>query len=312
MLAVNWSMIYHMPFASAGARGGRSANDWIRSRPSRQAGHNGDVRHLPSVAAEPLSPELALVDPDFRLRPDRGLPNNAPSGEQPAAAQPTSMRVALVFASLEATGQGVWRRARVHGVQIFLTASIFANGLAAAIVLSDTLDPQLRYVVVQSQPAVPPVSNTKRGATASRRKDMESAPPRPTQKGKGDASGIPVPATPRRSTSSSARSQQTRSSVKQRNKPPATFRGVTRAMVERKILAAVVQSPSVLPAALIDRQTGLPEDNIQAICRLRNASISFICVVRPARHKRGEGLHVRYRPGRKGSGVFTWSRYRDG
>lgn len=82
-------------------------------------------------------------------------------------------------------------------------------------------------------------------------------------------------------------------------------------MVERKVLALVVQSPvGKLPAALIDRHTGLAKNNLQAVCRISQRS-SFLCVVRPARHKPNEGLYVRYRPRRNGVGVFTWHRYRN-
>jgi len=85
----------------------------------------------------------------------------------------------------------------------------------------------------------------------------------------------------------------------------------TSATVERKILALVVRSPERLPAALIDRGTGLPENNLQATCRA-SSDRSFLCVVRPARHKPNEGLQVGYRPGRKGRGLFTWYRYQHG
>jgi len=82
-------------------------------------------------------------------------------------------------------------------------------------------------------------------------------------------------------------------------------------MVERRILALVVQSPTgKLPSALIDRKTGLAKNNLQAVCRLSKAS-SFLCVIRPAQHKPREGLYVRYRPARTGEGVFTWYRYRN-
>jgi hypothetical protein len=83
-------------------------------------------------------------------------------------------------------------------------------------------------------------------------------------------------------------------------------------MVERKVLALVVQSPAgKLPAALIEGRTGLAKNNLQAVCRLGQQS-SFLCVIRPARHKPNEGLYVRYRPRRNGGGVFTWYRYRNG
>lgn len=83
-------------------------------------------------------------------------------------------------------------------------------------------------------------------------------------------------------------------------------------MVERRILALVVQSPAgKLPSALIDRKTGLAKNNLQAVCRLSKAS-SFLCVIRPAQHRPREGLYVRYRPARTGGGAFTWYRYRSG
>jgi hypothetical protein len=91
----------------------------------------------------------------------------------------------------------------------------------------------------------------------------------------------------------------------------AAVRGKTAATVERKILALVVRSPGRLPPALIDRSTGLPENNLQATCRA-SSDRTFMCVVRPARHKPNEGLPVRYRLGRKGRGLFTWYRYRPG
>jgi hypothetical protein len=79
-----------------------------------------------------------------------------------------------------------------------------------------------------------------------------------------------------------------------------------RAAVEQKILLMVVQSPAgKLPAALVDSTTGLAKNNLQAVCR--RVSDSFLCTVRPARHKPGEGLHARYR-----DGSVTWYPYQPG
>jgi hypothetical protein len=82
-------------------------------------------------------------------------------------------------------------------------------------------------------------------------------------------------------------------------------------VVERKILALVVQTPSRLPAALIDKRTGLAKNNLQAVCRPASSG-GYLCVVRPASHKPGEGLYVRYRVGADGRTSFTWSSYRPG
>jgi hypothetical protein len=84
------------------------------------------------------------------------------------------------------------------------------------------------------------------------------------------------------------------------------------AAAEQRILALVVQSPSgKLPPALVDRRTGLAKNNLQAVCR-SEPSRSFLCLVRPARHRPGEGLYVRYRPSRDGRGSFAWYPYRSG
>jgi len=88
-------------------------------------------------------------------------------------------------------------------------------------------------------------------------------------------------------------------------------RGARNAKVERRILGLVVESPAgKLPRALIDSKTGLAKNGLQAICR-RESGRSFLCLVRPAKHKPGEGLYARYRVNRKGNGgTFSWYRYR--
>jgi hypothetical protein len=56
--------------------------------------------------------------------------------------------------------------------------------------------------------------------------------------------------------------------------------------------------------------TGLLANNTQAICSPSSGG-SFLCVVRPAIHRPGEGPYVRYRPGvRDGRAGFTWLGYR--
>jgi hypothetical protein len=84
------------------------------------------------------------------------------------------------------------------------------------------------------------------------------------------------------------------------------------AAAEQRILALVVQSPSgKLPHGLVDRRTGLAKNNLQAVCNSAPPN-SFLCLVRPAEHKPGEGLYVLYRPTRDGHGKFDWYPYRSG
>jgi hypothetical protein len=76
--------------------------------------------------------------------------------------------------------------------------------------------------------------------------------------------------------------------------------------VEQRILAIVLQAPrGKLPPSLIDPTTGLAKDNLQAVCR--SMADFYSCIVRPARHRPGEGLRARYRDGR-----VTWYPYRGG
>jgi hypothetical protein len=78
------------------------------------------------------------------------------------------------------------------------------------------------------------------------------------------------------------------------------------AVVERKVLAQIVQAPAgKLPRALIDSTTGLAKNGLQAVCRQSGGG--YLCVVRPTQHREGEGLQVHYR-----GGVFTWYRYHRG
>jgi hypothetical protein len=84
--------------------------------------------------------------------------------------------------------------------------------------------------------------------------------------------------------------------------------------VERKLLTLIVQAPAgKLPQVLIDAKTGLAKNNLQAVCRRIGRSRSVLCVVQSAHHKSGEGLYVRYRGNRKGTGGrFTSYHYRAG
>jgi hypothetical protein len=95
--------------------------------------------------------------------------------------------------------------------------------------------------------------------------------------------------------------------------PPSVSAPVGRnTKVERRVLSLVAVSESRrLPSTLIDPSTGLPKNNLQAVCR-DSRSGSQLCVVRPAQHHPGEGLYVRYTPSADGAGHFTWYSYRTG
>jgi hypothetical protein len=87
-----------------------------------------------------------------------------------------------------------------------------------------------------------------------------------------------------------------------------------RSAAERALLAAVVESPQGrLPRTLINPQTGLARNNLQAVCRPEPGSRAFACVVQRAGKTPRPLLEVRYLPGTRGStGRFVWGRRRAG
>jgi hypothetical protein len=220
---------------------------------------------------EPVSPELALIDPELRRsdlsraaveplavlrlqaqrvapvvrRPAHPVPASVPSAF--AAGRPATVAVAAPHTEVPRAARPAWVRRAVQVVPL-------AGLMAAGILVTD--------VAFRSRTAEQPVPLT--GSTLANEKPQ----PQPLAL---DEQGV----------------------------------------VERKILALVIQTPSRLPAALIDKRTGLAKNNLQAVCRRASAG-GYLCVVRPASHKPGEGLYVRYRVGADGRTSFTWSSYRPG
>jgi hypothetical protein len=171
-------------------------------------------------------------------------------------------------------------------VPAILPISLALNAILIAFAVSDATAP--------SQSTLPPPAfnaNAPAGA-----KEKAGAPPRSTRK---PARGEKSSAAPTRS----VHKRDTHSARPVRPRNPA---------LERKLLNLIVQAPAgKLPRALINSKTGLAKNNLQAVCRRETGSRSFLCIVQPAQHKPGEGLYVRYRLNRKGTGgTFIWSRYR--
>jgi hypothetical protein len=248
---------------------------------------------FPQVAPEPISPELVLVDPELRRalqarvveRPPLQLvrdeltalrvPVLQPVPPPPPMPLPLSLALERVKdSSPRARRARGWVRRRL--VPILLPMSLALNAALIASAVSDS---------TASQPARTPPAV---GTGASKR---SAHPPRSVRRS-GGRQKIAAPAPPARVSALHVRS----------------------ARVERKLLNLVVQSPAGrLPQALIDSKTGLAKNNLQAVCRRESGSRSFLCVVRPARHKPDEGAYVRYRLNRSGTGgTFTWFRYRSG
>jgi hypothetical protein len=92
--------------------------------------------------------------------------------------------------------------------------------------------------------------------------------------------------------------------------------GVSRAQAERNVLGALARGwgRRRIPA-LVNHQTRLLRNNTQVICRrvrARGALARFLCLVRPARHRRGQGLYVAYRARAHGRFTLRWLFYRPG
>jgi hypothetical protein len=95
---------------------------------------------------------------------------------------------------------------------------------------------------------------------------------------------------------------------KQATAAPLSLR--TKGEAEQAVLAFTWQSAAARAPKLVDPTTGLLKNNVQAVCR-RSTGDWLLCVVRPARHRSGEGLYVRYRPaGPEGPAQVVWLGYR--
>jgi hypothetical protein len=226
---------------------------------------------------EPVSPELALIDPQLARAHLAWLERAA---EQSPVVEPVERPVGRPAVSVAPPPETVpvaagnaaparWSTA----AKLVAAASLAANGFLAAVVVARD-DPAQSAQAVATTPAA-------EAALAASGVSAQFAPPIP-------------PEAPAASSSAEA------------------TKAAERAMIEQRILSLVVRSPGgKLPQTLVDRATGLPKNNLQAVCR-DGPSGSQLCLVRPARHRPGEGAFVRYTPSSDGSGTFTWSRYRTG
>ena len=197
---------------------------------------SGDVLYRGGM--EPITPELALVDPDLRRADVARL------AVQPFVVAPSRVRPIGPVVSPRATRSWPRRAAQVVALFALMAAGVLVANVAAR-----------NY---SSRPVL--LTNSTLAATAV---------PTPT----------PAPAV----------------ALDQRSR------------IEQQLLQLVIQSPSAhLPRALIDPRTGLALNNLQAVCHA-GAKGGYLCVVRPALHKPGEGLSVRYGPN-----GFTWLSYRRG
>lgn len=242
---------------------------------------------------EPISPELVLVDPELARAARARLPEIPPPAAPAAVKTSTSVAepsppVIAEEVRPQLPPLSVRERRRIGLTPVLLLISVFVNIVLISLAVSDarvdqpssTSSVPLRGAIPQKARMGPPTTTRRRPRAAKRPARGRKAPPQS-----------------RKSATKGGRAEAVRE---------------TTGAVEGKLLAVVIQSPTgKLPPRLIDKKTGLAKNGLQAICR-HSGTKSFVCIVRPAQHRPNEGMHVRYRPGQKGRGAFTWYPYRSG
>jgi hypothetical protein len=258
-------------------------------------------RRLRVEPMEPISPELVLIDSQLARTSDDLIPPRARTEPQDDARM---LRIVPPPARNESGVASAGRRASRlprRGADRLPPQSRFAVSIttviSGALLLSglagwndEAISPHELAAdpprSIQSEPVTKPRPSRSLGATSDGAEPPTRAtPPRSTRTKPRTVVSKPAPATTR------------------------TARIAAKTSAEREVLAMVIRFTKRLPAQLIDPSTGLPRDDLQAICRAGRAT-SFACILRPVEHAPKEGLRVRYEPTRQGPSAFTWGRYR--
>ena len=249
----------------------------------------------PHESGEPVSPELVLVDP--QLGRDGGVRRAHVAGSSPP---PRSERRGGDDTAVPASNSMVASVAQAAlAATLLITATVAFTPLAGDSRSSPTSTPTTTGDVVSAR-GVRPWSRASRS---------ELRPHGAHQAGELAAAPAPPKALVGPRPRGAASNGETTVVEAQ---GPTSLPRLTRADAERRVLAVLVQSPSgKLPPELVDAETGLAEDNLQAVCRLERPPASFACFVRPA-HGRDVGLSVRYAENRGGKPRFSFGPYRDG
>ena len=83
-------------------------------------------------------------------------------------------------------------------------------------------------------------------------------------------------------------------------------KAVTKASIERRIVSLVLSAPArKLPRDFVDPRTGLVKNNVQVVCE-KSKPLSFLCAIRLPSESASKPLYVRYRTRENGKGVFMW------
>ncbi len=241
---------------------------------------------------EPISPELVLVDPELAARARAQLP--LPWIERvPAAAPLIKADSSESTQSRDATGHRRRRRRPGVGRRIATPILVVAAGALTPVVLS----------LFSSDDDRPKLLPQQQSSVASP-DERSSAPP---------AGGVLGEVRSRAPGVSRAREQAVTPRRKERRsarRSPARDRQLASA-AEKMILTLLPSAPRrKVPASLVDRRLRVVRTNVQVVCRPTSSRDRLRCIVRPARHRAGEGLSVSYRALPGGGGSIVWGRYR--
>jgi hypothetical protein len=221
------------------------------------------------VLAEPVSPELVLVDPELARRERAKLEERA---QLRAIHEAEDLRRA-VERTLESSPapEPVAKRSRAaasgrRALTAALFCSLLANGFFAAKLITPSNDVSRTAAAV-----LPPslVTSGNQSATSSEGVQQPSA----------------------------------------RQLTPSRSALAKKAAVERKLVSLMLSAPShKLPKAFVDPTTGIIRNNVQVTCRL-STKRTFHCAIKPpSPASPSASLFVRYRVRENGKGVFYWSK----
>ena len=239
------------------------------------------------MQAEPVSPELVLVDPELARRERARL-------EEKAYLQ-SVLDVAALRRAVESQTPSAetmhpgrqWRAATAFAkrrlVPAALLGSLLANGLFVAHLVA-------RQGEQATQVAVRIVTRTHTVPSSPR---ISTAPA---------ASELKAHAAPRVKPRSATTVTTARISTK-------SARLNTKSAVERRVVSLILSAPArKLPPNLVDPTTGLVKNNVQVVCKKRKRS--FLCAVRLPSDRTRKALYLGYRTRKNGQGAFTWYGYR--
>jgi hypothetical protein len=254
------------------------------------AGHACPEGLIPSAAAverEPVSPELVLVDPELARRERARLEEKAYLDgylDTPFSVAALRREVEVDSTPVDVDASGTWRDAadfsRRRLLPALLLISLLANGLFVAVLVARTgnaaqSQEQAAVRVTTGEESAPAHSTLPPESATLRTEAAPSHPPR-TLRGR------------------------------------STHRIVTKAFVERRLVALIMSAPArKLPPQFIDSTTGLIKNNVQVICRRRSAR-AFMCLVRVQGAAARAGIYVKYRQKTSSGGLFKWYGYKQG